>query len=202
MNNQSLFWEKEILEIEDQSKIKEDIDAIFYGSSSIKLWTTLKDDFSPFNVLNHGFGGSKLSDATYYYNRMIEPYHPRLVVVFSGSNDIDFDVKTKSYSKRAFKHFKALYKKHRKILNTPFIFIAINPTIYRFPLYDEVKKTNELIKNYAMKKQNLYMLDVTDKFLSQGEPIKELYQNDGVHLSSQGYQIWVEALKPILDDLL
>ncbi|QWB96516.1 hypothetical protein KHQ89_03565 [Mycoplasmatota bacterium] len=88
MINTSEFWKREVLEIEERNEEKKDIDIVFYGSSSIRMWYTLSDDFSDYKLLNHGFGGSKLKDAIYFYDRLIKPYNPRLVVCYSGTNNI------------------------------------------------------------------------------------------------------------------
>src|SRR4051812_13086574 len=37
---------------------------VFAGSSSIRLWTTLKDDFAGLPALNRGFGGSQIREVT------------------------------------------------------------------------------------------------------------------------------------------
>src|SRR5262249_33039374 len=62
---------------------------LFVGSSSIRLWATLADDFPGVPVLNRGFGGSHIADSTYYAARIIAPYAPRLVVLYAGDNDIN-----------------------------------------------------------------------------------------------------------------
>ena len=84
-------WEKEIAAFE--AKDKENPPAkgqiVFVGSSSIKKWTTLQKDFPHHRVLNRGFGGSQLGDSVYFADRIVIPYAPRMVVVYSGGNDIN-----------------------------------------------------------------------------------------------------------------
>jgi len=46
---------------------------VFYGSSSIRLWKTLKEDFAPLSVINHGFGAATFPEMTYYAERMLVP---------------------------------------------------------------------------------------------------------------------------------
>ena len=62
---------------------------IFTGSSSIRLWTTLKEDFPGLPVVNRGFGGSMLPEVTAFVDRIITPHQPMLVVVYCGGNDIN-----------------------------------------------------------------------------------------------------------------
>lgn len=53
-------WEKDIIKFEQLDKSeKYSRDAIlFTGSSSIRLWSTLKQDIAPYPVIQRGFGGS------------------------------------------------------------------------------------------------------------------------------------------------
>jgi hypothetical protein len=35
---------------------------VFYGSSTIRLWKGMKNDFNELNVINLGFGGALIKD--------------------------------------------------------------------------------------------------------------------------------------------
>ena len=61
---------------------------VFYGSSSIRLWKSLQQDFSGYAVLNCGFGGSRLSDCVRYANRLVLPRKPSAIVIYAGDNDL------------------------------------------------------------------------------------------------------------------
>src|SRR5688500_3924563 len=61
---------------------------VFYGSSSIRMWKSLKEDFPGMNVINRGFGGSTAPDALRYVDRIVIPYKPSAVVVYEGDNDL------------------------------------------------------------------------------------------------------------------
>src|SRR5436309_324109 len=60
---------------------------VFIGSSSIRLWK-LAESFPHVPALNRGFGGSQLSDAARYAERIVTPYKPRVVVLYGGDNDL------------------------------------------------------------------------------------------------------------------
>ena len=60
---------------------------LFVGSSSIRMWNTA-DSFPAMPVINRGFGGSVISDATYYAPRIVVKYQPRVIVFYAGDNDI------------------------------------------------------------------------------------------------------------------
>src|SRR6202795_2155435 len=61
---------------------------VFYGSSSIRLWKSLQQDFSGYAVLNCGFGGSRLTDCVRYANRLVIPRKPSAIVIYAGDNDL------------------------------------------------------------------------------------------------------------------
>src|SRR5215468_3657278 len=52
---------------------------IFTGSSGVRLWTTLKEDFAGLPVENRGFGGSMLPEVTAFLDRIVIPQKPALV---------------------------------------------------------------------------------------------------------------------------
>src|SRR5690606_19142180 len=62
---------------------------VFTGSSSIRLWKTLAKDFPHHNVLNRGFGGSQISDAIQFIDRIVLPYEPRMIVMYCGGIDLN-----------------------------------------------------------------------------------------------------------------
>ncbi len=60
---------------------------VFVGSSSIRRWD-LDTSFPGMPVLNRGFGGSQYSDALHYFDRVVVPYAPKLIVLYEGDNDL------------------------------------------------------------------------------------------------------------------
>src|SRR5579883_2356521 len=54
---------------------------LFVGSSSIRLWTTLAQDFPELPVINRGFGGSQIADSIRYADRIVFPYRPKMIVM-------------------------------------------------------------------------------------------------------------------------
>src|SRR5699024_10370064 len=59
----------------------------FVGSSRIRMWQT-HQAFPDFPVINRGFGGAQISDIIYYYEDVIAPYKPEVMVFYCGDNDI------------------------------------------------------------------------------------------------------------------
>jgi hypothetical protein len=65
-------WESEIEKFEqlDITKSYPSDAILFAGSSSIRMWSTIGKDMLPYNVIQRGYGGAKLSDfAVYFYRK-------------------------------------------------------------------------------------------------------------------------------------
>ena len=83
-------WEKEIAAFEqlDRTNPPPKGALLFIGSSTIRLWKTLAQDFPEHRVINRGFGGSEIVDAAHFAERIIFPYEPRMIFLRAGGNDI------------------------------------------------------------------------------------------------------------------
>src|SRR5574341_1267773 len=83
-------WESDIRAFEDADRAHPRAPGgiLFVGSSSIRMWTTLREDFPGLPVLNRGFGGSQIREVTAFTPRIVLPYTPKLIVFYCGTNDI------------------------------------------------------------------------------------------------------------------
>lgn len=169
---------------------------VFIGSSSIRLWKTLKEDFPGHNVINRGFGGSQISDSVNFAQRIVTPYEPRMVVFYAGSNDVNAG----KSPERVLADYQAFVAKVReKQPNVPIAFIAIAPSPSRWPKIEEVKKANALIEQFSSLVPNLKFVDIFPLMLDEkGQPRPELFVADQLHMNEKGYAIWTTALKPML----
>jgi len=169
---------------------------LFVGSSSIRFWTTLAEDFPNVPVINRGFGGSEIADSTRYADRIVIPYHPKQIVMYAGDNDI---AKGKSPQQVA-DDFKAFVEKVRAALpDMPISYICIKPSIQRWKLVDKIREADRLIREYASGQKNIDYIDVFTPMLDeQSMPRKELFREDGLHLNREGYKLWVSLVRPVL----
>ena len=58
--------------------------AVFYGSSSITLWSTLARDLGTARAVNLGFGGSTLEACVWFFERLVPPAGPASLVVYGA----------------------------------------------------------------------------------------------------------------------
>jgi lysophospholipase L1-like esterase len=193
-------WEKEIAAMlekdEKNPPPKEGI--VFTGSSSIRLWDLAKS-FPNLPVVNRGFGGSQIHDATKYATKIVTPLKPKLVVFYSGDNDLKSG-KTPEKTAADFAGFCQVI--HLELPKTPIWFIAIKPSPSRWSIYDKQKTANNLIrKQCEQDPDHLLYIDIVPAMLgADGEPVKELFVKDMLHMSPAGYKIWNEQILKLLEE--
>ncbi|HVT71993.1 MAG TPA: SGNH/GDSL hydrolase family protein [Lacunisphaera sp.] len=169
---------------------------VFVGSSSIRFWTTLAEDFPGRPVIRRGFGGSELADSVFYFDRIVLPYHPATVVLYAGDNDI-----AAGKSPEAVAHdFQAFVARlHAALPGTRLLYLAMKPSPSRWRLHEQYERANRLIADQCAADPRLAFVDVWPAMLdAQGQPRPELFRPDLLHLKPAGYAIWVRLLTPLL----
>jgi lysophospholipase L1-like esterase len=170
---------------------------LFIGSSSIRLWTTLAEDFPKHQVINRGFGGSRIPDSTHFVPRIVLPYHPRLIVMYAGGNDIN-DGRTPEQVGSDFQRFVETVRRTLPSTRIAFISIAGNPA--RWAQVDRVRKANALVLAYTKRAPNLVFIDIFPRMLGpDGQPRPELFVDDRLHMNREGYRLWTGIVAPYLE---
>ena len=167
---------------------------LFVGSSSIRLWTTLADDFPAVPVINRGFGGSELADSVRYAHRIVTPYAPPQIVLYAGDNDLAAGKTPAQVST----DLVAFVRTVRAALpRVPVAFISIKPSPSRLLLMKRIRKANELIREFARDDPCLAFIDVFTPMLdAAGRPRAELFIEDALHLNRTGYELWAAVIRP------
>lgn len=197
-------WEKDIAQFENQDKTEKDPEnaILFTGSSSIRMWTTLKEDVVPYPVVRRGFGGSKFSDLAVYTKRIVYPHQFRALVIFEA-NDITGS-KTDKSPTEVVKLFKNIVRQVRaKYPEKPIFLLEITPTKSRWAVWPTIKQTNLLLKEACGKLHNTYFIETATSYLNKdGEPRTELFIKDMLHQNHDGYLIWGDLVRKKLDEVL
>ena len=170
---------------------------VFVGSSSIRFWTTLAEDFPGIPTINRGFGGSRLSDSVFYEDRIVIPYHPRLVVLFAGTNDLWAGVSPEAVA-ADFKAFRV--KLHAALPKTKLIYLSITLAPSRARIHEQMRMANRLVAADCGTDPRCQFIDINPPMLGPngGTPRPELFREDQLHLLPAGYAIWTKVLAPYL----
>lgn len=192
------IWDKEIAALTeiDRRQTPPQNAVLFVGSSSIRLWNSLRTDFPALNVINRGFGGSRIEDVNHYFDRIAAPYDVRTVVLYAGENDVN-DGLSPERVRDDFLVFKSRVRKN--FPKAKLVFISLKPSPSRWKLEGEFRKTNELIKSEISKDKRAVFVDMWPAMLgADNQPRRELFVADMLHMNEKGYKIWREKLAPVL----
>lgn len=173
---------------------------LFVGSSSFRCWTNLTGEFPDLPIVNRGFGGAHLSDINHYFDRVVQPYHPRLILVYAGDND----VAAGKTPERVLSDFQEFVRRVRATsTNAEVAMISIKPSPCRLAWLHDQKRANALMFDYARTQEKMSFLQIFSEFLDpMGAPKAEFFLADQLHLNERGYQVWKRLLGPYLDQVL
>lgn len=191
-------WEKDIAAYEqsDRTNPPPKNALLFIGSSTIVRWKTLAQDFAGHRVINRGFGGSEIVDATHFAERLIFPHQPRLVFLRSGGNDLHAG-KSPEQVFADFKEFEA--KVHSKLPDTEIVFISLSPSIARWKQADKEKALNTMVEEFSKRTPRVKYIETYPMVLgADGQPRAELFVADKLHFNEEGYKLLIERVRPHL----
>ena len=190
-------WEKAIgaFEAQDREGAPPQGGLLFVGSSTIRGWD-LEQYFPGLNALNRGFGGSQFADLAFYIDRVVLPYRPRTIVVYEGDNDVTSG-KGPDWVYADFRT--AIRKIHYHLPNARIIVLGIKPSPARWEFWGDMERANALIEAFVADDDRLTYVETALPLLgADGKPRPELYVQDGIHFSPEGYAIWTSLLEPVL----
>lgn len=196
----SAKWEKDIqaFEAADKKNAPPPGGVLFIGASGIKLWTSLEKDFPNHRVINRGFGGSQIADSTYFADRIVVPYKPKLIVLQAGGNDINAG-KTPEQVADDFQAF--VVKVRAALPETRIAFFSMQPSPARWSQIEKQKKGNQLIKEQIAAGKNMVYINAWDAFIGpDGMPRGELFVADKLHHNAEGYKVRAELMRPYLEE--
>src|SRR5258706_6088826 len=179
-------WEPEIAAYEaaDKANPLQKCRILFIGSSTIRMWKTLDQDFPNHKVLNRGFGGSEIADATHFADRIIFPYEPRQIFLRAGNNDIH----NGRLPYEVADDFAAFVRTvHERLPKTEITFISLCAVPDRWPEQDKNRLLNSMIRQMALSMPRVSYVDAWDVSLSGDGPARpELFIADRLHFNVKG----------------
>jgi len=180
-------FEQEVTSLENRRIEFSQRPIIFYGSSSIRRWKTLSQDFIGYPVVNCGFGGSRLSDCVRYVSRLVLRLKPAAVVVYAGDNDLAQG----ALPDQVFASFRDLYGALRGYSEQmPIAFISVKPSPARIRYIDNILRFNQMVQAFLQKQPATKYIDIYTAMLGPDQkPNPALFVQDQIHLSGPGYQM-------------
>ncbi len=197
INEQYAVWVKDLIlednnfkrEIRDLKKKidqKEDTSnmIVFYGSSTIRLWKNLEDNFPKHNVLNLGFGGAFIESLEKYFETLFRFKCPKIIVLYLGGNDLSLNYN----ANKIVEMIRALiFRIHEKFPESKIINIGIKPSFERQKDLEVIKQINFRMRKFSNNITYLNQVDLFEELMTNGNIDKKYFLQDGLHLNKQGY---------------
>ncbi len=162
-------------------------------------------------ILNHGFGTSSADDLLYYYPRLVRPYEPRALLLASANNDFGF-----GYS--PFEVVDILAKlvdwTRADFPEIPIYLFSCNPILKRvgennvftrhrdeFDRFAEIMCREKGIRFVSMIHQE-YMFEKREDLGDYNKIRADLFSSDDTHYHAEGYRVFGDFMRELLDDIL
>lgn len=197
-----LRFQKEIQAFQawDRKNTLPDDFVLMLGSSSTRMWPSAQS-FPDLKVVNRGFGGAHISDLIHFKEEILLKYPPAQCVLFyCGDNDV---AGGKSVERviSDFQTFQAILRSHAP--HTALIYLPIKPCPSRWHLWDKASRVNAAIQQQAETDPLLAYADTPTPMLQTGSPPDaSLFISDMLHLSAQGYALWTQVTRPLVDQAI
>jgi hypothetical protein len=171
---------------------------LFIGSSIFRQWTNVKEHMAPLPAFNRAFGGSRTWEVLHYMDQVVLPYRPRIIVYYTGSNDVNAGEPASAIVSRT-REF--MTRAHAALPDTRIFYVAINRSPDKRARWGVVDAVNTEMKALAATTPYLRYLDLNPVlFDSRGEPRTELYRDDGLHFHPPAYDLFAAIIKPAVNE--
>ena len=169
---------------------------VFTGSSSVRLWRKLEQEFPNHQIVNSGFGGSQASDLLLFMDELILSYNPKKVFIYEGDNDLWADKSPADVLDTTAEIIRRIKSKNPA---TEVILIAAKPSISRWKIRGKYKRLNKKMERFTKNDPQLYYVDVWKPMLNKRKLKTDIFIEDGLHMNQKGYDIWYEAMKDLVN---
>ena len=171
---------------------------VFTGSSSIRMWKDLQEEFPNVPIIITGFGGSQASDLLTHLNALVLRYEPIAVFIYEGDNDVNTGKSPEVIMQDLDKILRRLNEQRNGI---SIYFIGAKPSPSRWQLKTEYLAFNRALEHYSEGMVNANYANVWNPMLdTSGNPRPELFLSDMLHMKPEGYKIWKEQITPTLKE--
>jgi lysophospholipase L1-like esterase len=190
------------------------IDVYFIGDSIVRRWgatdypellANWTSNFFGWNAGNFGWGADTIQNILWRLdNGELDGVQPKVIVVLAGSNNIGKQPPTPATESSVARGLEAILKVcRRKAPRASIVLTAIFPRNDNIDVMPGINRINARLANLADGRR-VRFLDVNGTLADSSGRLFDGMMNarDLLHPTLRGYQVWADALKPILTDLL
>jgi lysophospholipase L1-like esterase len=192
-----------------QRRTQGPIDLLFLGDSITELWGSNGKEvwahyYGKLNAANFGISGDQTQHVLWRIeNGELDGISPKVVVLMIGTNNL-----TRYPADIIVKADKLIVQRiHEKLPNTKVLLLGIfprgpDPKIHSTAFYRaKIKIVNAELATFEDGDKTRY-LDIGDKFLNDDGSLPRPIMPDFLHPSAAGYQLWADAMAPLLNEML
>ncbi|WP_425637463.1 GDSL-type esterase/lipase family protein [Algoriphagus yeomjeoni] len=170
--------------------------AVFTGSSSVRMWKNLQEQFPDVAIINSAFGGSTADQLLMHLDKTVLRFEPSKVFIYEGDNDINAGQEISDIMENL---DELATKIHAKYPNTTVNLIAAKPSPSRWDKKVSYVALNDLIRQYATTHDKVNIVNVWDIMIDDtGKPKADIFIEDNLHMNDKGYALWKEVFTPFM----
>ncbi len=188
------------------------VDLLFLGDSITDAWggeghnpkangtAIFEKEFAPLKAANFGIGGDRTQHVLWrIQNGELDSIKPRVIMLMIGTNNSGSN-SAEEIADGITAIVKEIKKRspESKVLLLGVFPRGEKPNAGR----EKLAKVNEIISKLDDGGKTVKYLDIGKKFVEPDGTISREIMPDFLHLSSKGYQIWADAVKPTILEML
>jgi len=198
------WWEERHASVVEQAG-KGEAELILIGDSITHGWEgqagLFEKFFGNYKPINMGFGGDRTQHVLWRLEHgEVDGISPKAAMLMIGTNNSNNEDNT---AEEIADGIVAIVEKLReKLPETKILILAIFPRGEGpSPQREKNAKASEIASRMA-DEENIFYLDIGEKFLEDDQTLSKEIMPDLLHLSEKGYEIWGEAVTPKLKDMM
>jgi lysophospholipase L1-like esterase len=190
------------------------IDIYFLGDSIVRRWGALdypqllenwKQNFHGWNAANFGWGGDGTQHILWRLEHgELDGVDPKVIVLLAGTNNVGAHARDETTIAEIARGIQAIVDVcQKKARNATIVLTAVFPRNDSMAVMPTIDRLNEKIAALAVGRRVRY-LNINSRLADANGVLVNGVMNarDKLHPTLKGYQIWADALKPILRELL
>ena len=207
-DSNSMLAHRQLLE----KRTKGRIDVYFAGNSITRRWgatdypellANWKANFFGWNAADFGWGGDRIQNMLWRLeNGELDGVNPKMIVILAGTNNVGMEPGGEEKIADIVRGLRALVDLcRRKAPNATIVLTGIFPRNDNIAVMPEINRINAELARFADGRTIRY-ININDKLADRDGNLFEGMMGDKLHPTVKGYQIWADALKPLLTELL
>jgi lysophospholipase L1-like esterase len=188
------------------------IDVYFVGDSITRRWgatdypemlANWRKNFFGWNAGNFGWGADRTENILWRLeNGELDGVNPKAIVVLAGTNNVGTQPGGEQKVAGIVRGIEAIvWACRRKAPGATIILTAILPRNDNLAVMPEINRINLDLRKLA-DGSTVRFLDINDRLADENGRLFPGMMGDGLHPTLKGYQVWADALRPILAELL